>query len=148
MRALKGERGRNESEAGASAVEFALIVPILVLFVFGIIEFGIAYNRVQSFQAAAREAGRLASVGVDVESGAAHDRVRDVAGSTVDASQVVVSVTTDCPETPSTDPDVADFLVVEVGLSDPGAYPIRVPFLNLPNPDYRAEAVFRCEVRP
>jgi Flp pilus assembly pilin Flp len=52
-------------EDGAAAVEFALLLPLLVLLLFGIIEFGFAFStRIQATNAA-REAARLAVVGVD-----------------------------------------------------------------------------------
>lgn len=51
------------AERGASAVEFALVSTILILLIFGIIQFGIAYNRYQGLQAAAREGARIASIG-------------------------------------------------------------------------------------
>lgn len=51
------------AEDGASAVEFAIVLPILVLLVFGIIEFGLAYNHYVSITHAAREGVRQASVG-------------------------------------------------------------------------------------
>jgi Flp pilus assembly protein TadG len=50
-------------ERGASAVEFAIIASLLFVVVFGIIQFGIAYNRTQGLQAAAREGARIASIG-------------------------------------------------------------------------------------
>lgn len=50
-------------ERGASAVEFALVLSLLFLLVFGIIQFGIAYNRTQGLHAAAREGARVAAVG-------------------------------------------------------------------------------------
>jgi hypothetical protein len=51
------------AEDGAAAVEFAIISILLILFVFGVIQFGIAFNRHQGIQAAAREGARIASVG-------------------------------------------------------------------------------------
>ena len=54
-----------KNERGASAVEFALILPILVMLVFGIFEFGIAYNNYISLTHAAREGARLAAVNMD-----------------------------------------------------------------------------------
>lgn len=53
------------SEKGASAVEFALILPILLMIVFAIFEFGIAYNNYISLTHAAREGARLAAVNRD-----------------------------------------------------------------------------------
>ena len=52
-------------EGGAAAVEFALLLPLLVLLLFGMIEFGLAFNtRIQATNAA-REAARQAVVGID-----------------------------------------------------------------------------------
>jgi Flp pilus assembly pilin Flp len=51
-------------EDGAAAVEFALLLPLLVLLLFGFIQFGLAFNaRIQATNAA-REAARLAAVGI------------------------------------------------------------------------------------
>lgn len=60
-------------ERGAAAVEFGLILPLLVLLVFGIIEFGAAWSQNTDVRHGAREAGRLAAVNYDplVETGAA-----------------------------------------------------------------------------
>ena len=55
----------HRDEDGAAAVEFALLLPLLVLLLFGIIQFGIAFNaRIQATNAA-REAARTAVIGVD-----------------------------------------------------------------------------------
>lgn len=54
-------RGRDR-ERGASLVEFALVVPLLTLFLFGIVQFGIAYDKQQSLNSAAREGARTASL--------------------------------------------------------------------------------------
>ncbi len=51
-----------KNEKGASAVEFALILPILVILIFGIFEFGIAFNHYITITHAAREGVRRASV--------------------------------------------------------------------------------------
>ncbi len=50
------------SEQGAVLAEFALVLPVLVMILFGIIQFGIAISRAQAVEAAAREGGRLASL--------------------------------------------------------------------------------------
>jgi Flp pilus assembly pilin Flp len=52
-------------EEGAAAVEFAFLLPLLVLLLFGFIQFGLALNtRIQATNAA-REAARAAVVGID-----------------------------------------------------------------------------------
>ena len=53
---------RRRGERGAAAVEFAIILPILIVLVFGIVEFSIAYNHQQGLHAAAREGARVASL--------------------------------------------------------------------------------------
>ena len=50
-----------KSESGANAVEFALVLPILIVLVFGIIYGGIAYNRQLALTQAAREGARFAA---------------------------------------------------------------------------------------
>ena len=45
-------------DRGAVMVEFAILLPVLVLILMGIIEFGRAYNAQVSIQAAAREGAR------------------------------------------------------------------------------------------
>jgi len=50
-------------DRGAAAVEFALLFPILLLIVFGIIDFGRALNAQITLTQAAREGARLAAVG-------------------------------------------------------------------------------------
>jgi Flp pilus assembly protein TadG len=55
-------KARLGEEKGAAAVEFAIILVVLVVLLMGIIEFGRELGRYQVFQGAAREGGRLASV--------------------------------------------------------------------------------------
>ena len=50
------------SERGAVAAEFALILPLLLLLIFGMIQLGLAYQRQEAVHAAAREGARIASL--------------------------------------------------------------------------------------
>jgi Flp pilus assembly protein TadG len=45
-----------------AAVEFALILPVLALILFGVLEFGRVWSQYQLFQGAAREGARCAAV--------------------------------------------------------------------------------------
>ena len=56
---------RGDRDRGAAAVEFALILPILLTLVFGIIEFGRIYNAQIVFSNAAREAARTMAITKD-----------------------------------------------------------------------------------
>lgn len=53
---------RQERERGAVAVEFALVMPLLLMIIFSIIELGHAYNVQISVTHAAREAARSMAV--------------------------------------------------------------------------------------
>lgn len=57
-----GALGLRRGEDGAVAVEFALILPMLLLLVVGLIEFGRVYSELQVYQGGAREAARCAAV--------------------------------------------------------------------------------------
>ena len=47
------------NQRGAAAVEFALLLPVLIMVLFGIIEFGVALSRQQVLATASREGARL-----------------------------------------------------------------------------------------
>ena len=49
-------------ENGAAAVEFAIVASVLVMLVFGVIEFGLGFWQVQNLRAATREGARVAAV--------------------------------------------------------------------------------------
>ena len=53
---------RLRPEDGAAAVEFALIVGVLAMLIFGMLQFGLTFFELQSLRAATREGGRLGAV--------------------------------------------------------------------------------------
>ena len=59
---LKTQRARWRSEDGAQLVEFALVLPMLLLVVLGIAEFGFIFQRYEVVTNAARECARIASL--------------------------------------------------------------------------------------
>ncbi len=57
---------RRADDDGAVAVEFALVLPLLVVFLFGILQFGLLFYRLQGMQAVAHEGARGGSVGLTI----------------------------------------------------------------------------------
>jgi len=78
----KGIRPTRKDEKGQSLVEFALVVPMLLLLVFGIAEFGRAWMTKNILTGAAREAVRVLAV---------PDPPGGVAAATTRANQVLTS---------------------------------------------------------
>lgn len=56
---------RRSSERGAAAVEFALVAPVLIALLLGIMEFGRAYNVQVSLSNASREGVRVMAISND-----------------------------------------------------------------------------------
>lgn len=79
-----------QRERGASAVEFALVLPLLITLVLGGIEFGLMVQASANASNAAREAVRYASLGrTDAE-------VKSIAARSVTSVSGKVEVTTKC----------------------------------------------------
>lgn len=81
---------RAPRDRGAAAVEFALLLPLLMLLVFGIVDFGRALNAQITLTQAAREGARMAALGeANVVSG--------TQAAATGLSPVGVTVTSSCP---------------------------------------------------
>jgi Flp pilus assembly protein TadG len=90
-------RDRLRDERGATAVEFAFIVPLLIVLVLGIAEFGRAFQVQGTLSAAAREGVRLMALQNDPA--AARAAARNAASSlnpAVTDAQIAISPAT-CP---------------------------------------------------
>jgi Flp pilus assembly protein TadG len=128
--------GSGERDRGAAMVELALILPILILLLVGIIEFGIAYNRQITIQGAAREGARALALGEsagDVDA-AVYEAVGD--------ADIVASITsinkTGCPSDSTSDSTA--YATVEVIAE----YTFSIPFVDLGSVDLTATARMRC----
>ena len=60
-------RKKLRGEDGAAAVEFALVVSLLFVLLFGIMEFGLAFFELQNLRSATREGARAAAIGGDAD---------------------------------------------------------------------------------
>jgi Flp pilus assembly protein TadG len=97
---------RLRDERGASAVEFAFIVPLLIVLVLGIAEFGHAFQVSGTLSAAAREGVRVMALQNDPA--AARDAVRNAAPALdpgVTDAQITITPAS-CPTTGTTNTTV------------------------------------------
>lgn len=94
---LRSHIRRLRGDHGAQAVEFAILVPILLLILGGIVGFGFVFNAQITLTQAAREGARLAAIcGQDAGClGGVDTKVQENAGGlTLSAGQISV---TSCP---------------------------------------------------
>lgn len=76
-----------KNERGASIIEFAIVLPVLVILLLGIIEFGWVLNGYITITGAAREGARAAIVGEDHEE-AVNRHVESLPSLNVETPQV------------------------------------------------------------
>jgi Flp pilus assembly protein TadG len=87
---------RRDREKGASAVEFAIVLPLLVLLVFGIMEAGWLFAQQVEVRNAAREGARLAVVDEAASPGSSiRTKVCQRAPLSDDRAQVTIVVDSD-----------------------------------------------------
>ncbi len=132
MRSLRSERG-------ASAVEFAIIAPLLFMLVFGIIGFGLAFMQLQTIRGAMREGARISAVGASVTQ--VQQKVADASTGIVPAGQVVV---TPCPGRDTTVDTTTTFDTAQ--LNGGNGIVVTIPLLPDIHMTPVVSAQFRCEV--
>lgn len=131
--------GRQDSTKGQAILELALVLPILLMLLFGIIEFGRIFNASLVITQAAREGARLGVVGgSDAE---VISTVKTVA-ATLDPDRLEICI--DPPEPPAGSRARGDSLRVEVDYSVPLVNPMIAAIIPNPYP-LRAVAVMRVE---
>lgn len=69
------QRSRRRGDEGAALVEFAVLAPLLILLVLGIVEFGWLFGQFNDVRHGAREGGRFAAVAKDFDEGDIRDRI-------------------------------------------------------------------------
>ena len=132
MRDLRGQRG-------ASAVEFALVAPLLFMLIFGIIGFGIAFMQLQTIRGAVREGARISAVGATDPQ--VQQKVTDASTGLVPFGQVAVTA---CPGQNTTVDTTATF---DTGLLNGGkGIVVSIPLLPDIHMSPVVSAQFRCEV--
>ena len=96
---MNRRRHRGAGDRGAAAVEFALLLPLLLLIVFGLIDFGRALDAQITLTQAAREGARLDALGSYTTSQICTRVVTAATSLTLTCSNV--TVTSSCPSSSS-----------------------------------------------
>lgn len=126
-------RRNEQNQKGAALAEFALVLPVFIMLVFGIIQFGLALNRVQAYQAAAREGARVGSLESsstgDINSAVTNALVGFGVAPTVSISPGLCAGRPGAP------------ITVEVT----APYTIQIPLLPDTTVTLEGDGVFRCE---
>jgi Flp pilus assembly protein TadG len=128
-------RGGANSDRGAAAVEFALLLPLLLLIVFGIIDFGRAINAQITITQAAREGARALSL----PGGAATYQTR-AQNAAIGLSGVTVTPIATCPTGGATAGDDA-----QVQVTYTFSFITPVSFFFGSSKTLTAEGVIPCE---
>jgi Flp pilus assembly protein TadG len=137
-------RSKLHREDGAAAVEFALIVGLLAVLIFGLLEYGLAFWQVQNLRSAAREGARVAAVRGDATEVRSH-MVASAAGSLSGSWTYTQNRT--CDGSDANDGQEVTIQINNASLSGPvqDAFQVSIPFLPpiQLNPVLRGS--FRCE---
>jgi len=84
--------GTGRRDAGQSLVEFVLVLPILLVIIFGIIEFANAWRTSQIITNTAREVARQAILPSSTQQAAHDTAVARLNGSSLDASKATITL--------------------------------------------------------
>jgi type II secretory pathway pseudopilin PulG len=138
---LKFHFHRINQDRGAVAVEFALIASLLVMLIFGIVEFGTAYSQYQVFQNAARQGARAGAVR---GTSSKIDQAVSEASAGYELSNPPAITVND--SAPASDPPCDDTSVGEdLKVSWNQVFTIDIPFLPDMSATVNIRGVFRCE---
>lgn len=135
---------RSRRDGGASLVEFALIVPLLTLFLFGIVQFGLAYDKKQSINSAAREGARTAAIPVndaDTVVAAVEGSFQALGEGGVTTKISVDGTTYSGSQKPCKD-HTGKTVVVEASVK----HVLTIPFFGAPKLTLSGKGEFRCEL--
>ncbi len=147
-------------------MEFALVLPMLSMFLFGIVQFGLAYDAKQSINSAAREGARMAAIPdeVNVTYSTIHSRVdssfANLQSDVVDSVTVVVvkatapsTVLRTCTATgctPLTTPSSVSPCTGRPGetvvVTAVKKHDITIPFFGVRPVELTGRGEFRCEI--
>jgi Flp pilus assembly protein TadG len=124
-------REKRDRERGWAALEFGITVPVIVLMIFGIIQYGYLFWSLQTAAATAREAARQLVVGTDetcTRAQAVGKLQQPAVGSGAPAVDIVYGDAAGAPRTPNS-PVQGGLVTVTVSFQ---SLDLHLPFLPVP----------------
>jgi Flp pilus assembly protein TadG len=109
-------------------VEAAIMLPLIILLIFGLVEFSRAYNAKVTVTHAAREGVRVLSITGDPDAAAV---AAENAATSLDPAQMVITTTACVPEEPT-----------ELTVTYPYSY--EIPFFGSRSATFSSTGVMRC----
>jgi Flp pilus assembly protein TadG len=132
-------RGQGVSEErGAAVVEFAIVFPLLVMFLLGIVQFSLMYNRQQALHAAAREGGRVAAIPTSTQDDITDAIDAALTGTEFDSTRVVTI-------SPSASQPCLDNQGATVTVTVTADSSLDIPFWKSTSMNLTGKGAFRCE---
>jgi len=151
--ALKFRTARRRDESGAAAVEFALVVPFLLLIVFGIIVYGMVFAQSLSLSNSARQAARsgvIEGTTCDQITSLAHDAADTIGMDGADTTVAVTrgptkaAATSACGGGGTTQPCKSQAVGTNIYVTLTYSPDSIIPFVPVPS-TLQGEGVYRCE---
>jgi Flp pilus assembly protein TadG len=137
VRAFNKMSPRRSCEAGQSLVEFALVLPLLLLLLLGIIQFGAAFNALIVLNAAAQEGARVMAIeGAGAEAKAkiaVLDRCTAAPFLSCNETDIVVAI------------ELKENLFKEVTVTVPGTVPLFLYIFSESELSLAGKAIMRLE---
>lgn len=129
---------RDVDERGASLIEFAILAPLLIILILGIVEFGWLFGQFNDVRHAAREGARFAAV----DSGTGSDIADVVCQSTEGLTAGMTSLDVDLVDGPMGEKRESATIVVTAGVSSLSGAPLIRSFLPT---ELKSDVTFRLE---
>jgi Flp pilus assembly protein TadG len=116
-------------------VEFAIVLPVLVMFVFGIVEFGRGYNAKIELTSAVREGARYVALGGATANTTALEQKIEAAAPGLKATDISLAASVLCAGTPVPD---------NGSVTATYKFSYQIPLLGSRTKDLTATGVMRC----
>jgi len=130
-------------EDGAAAVEFAIIVSLLVMLVFGMMQYGLAFFQTQNLRSAVREGARVAAVRGDAATVKQH--IADASAGSLTTGNFTYIQSATCSDANVGDPVTLTIPIASLPQSVRDQFSINIPFGPTLTLTPTISGSFRCE---